>query len=386
MLDGFSRYVFRQLLLALVFVTLGLAALIWLTQSLRYLELIVNRGLSLAVFFQLTLMMLPNFIAVILPVTLFIVVLFTYNRLSSDRELVAMRATGVGPWGLGRPALALALAATLLGYALNLWLVPDSYRAFRQYQFEIRNQVAAVLLQEGVFNPVGDAITVYVRRRERDGALQGLLIHDARDRANPITIMAERGQLLMGAGSPRVVLFNGSRQEVDRATGRLRLLTFEENLIDLAQTRAVEEVRYRDARERGVLELLSPPAGENISPRDRARFYAEAHQRLAQPLGCIVLALIALAALLRGDFSRHGQLKRILGAIGIVVLLQSAGLGAGSLVARDPGLAPLIWLHAILPGLAAAWYLGAAPRRRTPPADPASPAASAAPALAPASG
>jgi len=370
MWDGFSRYVFRQLALALLFATAGLAALIWLTQSLRYLELIVNRGLSLAVFFELTLLMLPNFIAVILPVTLFIVVLFTYNRLATDRELIVMRAAGVGPLGLARPALALAAAALVLGYALNLWLVPESYRSFRQYQFEIRNQVAAVLLQEGVFNPVGDSITVYLRRRDRDGELRGLLVHDKRDRANPVTILAERGQIQLSDTGPRVVLYNGSRQEADRAAGRLRLLTFEQNVIDLAQSRTVEEARFREARERTLGELLYPAPEENISPRDRARFQAEAHQRLAQPLGCLALALIALAALLGGDFHRQGQLRRILAAIGVVVVVEAAELGAGSLAARDPALVWLIWAQALLPGLVAGWLLAAPPRRRTPPLEP----------------
>jgi lipopolysaccharide export system permease protein len=46
-----DRYLFRQLALALLAVTVGLAALVWLTQSLRFIELVLDRGLSLAVFF-----------------------------------------------------------------------------------------------------------------------------------------------------------------------------------------------------------------------------------------------------------------------------------------------------------------------------------------------
>ena len=49
-----DRYVFRQLFVALLVVTLGLVALIWLTQSLRFVELVVNRGLSFTVFLKLT--------------------------------------------------------------------------------------------------------------------------------------------------------------------------------------------------------------------------------------------------------------------------------------------------------------------------------------------
>ena len=69
-----DRYVFRQLFVALLVVTLGLVALIWLTQSLRFVELVVNRGLSFTVFLKLTGLLIPGFVAVILPITcLFII-------------------------------------------------------------------------------------------------------------------------------------------------------------------------------------------------------------------------------------------------------------------------------------------------------------------------
>ena len=71
-----DRYLFRQLALALLAVTVGLAALVWLTQSLRFIELVLDRGLSLAVFFELTSLLLPSFFSVILPITTFIVMLF----------------------------------------------------------------------------------------------------------------------------------------------------------------------------------------------------------------------------------------------------------------------------------------------------------------------
>ena len=64
-----DRYMFRQLAFALIAATTALVALIWLTQSLRFVELVVNRGLSMRVFFQLTGLLIPNFVAVILPIT-----------------------------------------------------------------------------------------------------------------------------------------------------------------------------------------------------------------------------------------------------------------------------------------------------------------------------
>jgi lipopolysaccharide export system permease protein len=87
-----DRYIFRQLLVALIAVTIGLVALIWLTQSLRLIELVLNHGLSIRVFLELTGLLIPNFVAVILPITTFVVVQFVYQRLNGDRELTVMRS------------------------------------------------------------------------------------------------------------------------------------------------------------------------------------------------------------------------------------------------------------------------------------------------------
>ena len=162
-----DRYIFRQLLFALLAVTSGLTALIWLTQSLRFVELVVNHGLSISVFMRLTGLLIPSFVAVILPITTFVVVQFVYQRLSGDRELTVMRSAGLSPFALARPAFVLAILTTLACYALNLWMVPASLAAFRQFQWEIRNRIAAFLVQEGVFTEVSDGLTVYIRSRER---------------------------------------------------------------------------------------------------------------------------------------------------------------------------------------------------------------------------
>ena len=352
-----DRYILRQLLIALVAVTGGLVALIWLTQSLRFIELVVNRGLSLAVFFELTGLLIPNFVAVILPITTFVVVQFIYQRLAGDRELTVMRAAGLSPWALSRPAITLAFVAMATGFLLNLWLVPVSYSAFRQAQFDIRNKVAAFLLQEGVFTTVSDDLTVYVRRRDQDGTLHGILVQDERQKNSRATILAESGRLIPGGttGAPRVLLQNGSRQEIDRISGRLNVLTFAENSVDLATTGKTGEIRYRDNAEMSLAELLDPTQALNV--RDVGKQFVEAHRRLSSPLTALSFAMVALVSVLTGAFQRHGNVIRPLVAILSVVGLLALGLALQNIAARQPVLIPLIWLHATLPGLFCAWVL-----------------------------
>jgi lipopolysaccharide export system permease protein len=272
-----DSYITGQLTMALLLVTAGLVALIWLTQSLRFIQIIVDHGLSPFVFIKLTFLLVPSFLATILPITCFIVVLFIYTRLSGDRELTIMRAVGLSNFALARPALGVAGAAMLLGYALNLIAVPASLQGFRDYQFEIRNQIAAFLLQPGVFTPVSSGVTVYVQARGQDDSLRGILIQDSRDPSAPATILARTGQLMVDSSGPMVLLQDGSRQVIDAKTGGLDVLTFKRNVLSLAQSAKANGPNVTDAAEASLPALLHPSA--SLSAGDRAKWLVEAHRR-----------------------------------------------------------------------------------------------------------
>jgi lipopolysaccharide export system permease protein len=354
MITRLDIYIFRQVAFALLVATCGLTALVWLTQSLRFVDLVVNRGLSFVVFLHLTSLLIPSFIAVILPITTYVVIQFVYQRMTTDRELTVMRASGLSPWALARPALTVALMATILGYILSIWAVPAALSDFKQFQWEIRNRLAAFLLQDGVFTPLSDKLTVYIRTRDQDGTLHGILVDDARDPSAHATILAERGRLVDGPSGPRVLLLDGSREEIDHQTGRLNVLTFGQNEIDLADATKDETDRPADMSEVPLSALLDPhPWFE----RDRPKWVAEGHKRLSAPLTTLSYAMVGLFSALGGIFRRHGGIVRPLVTIGVMVALLAMGLAFGTLAARDNSLIFLMWLHAIVPGVIAGWLL-----------------------------
>ena len=355
-LTRLDRYILRQLATALLGVTLALVALIWLTQSLKFVELVVNRGLSLRVFLELTGLLVPGFIAVILPITTFVVVQFVYQRLAGDRELTVMRSAGLSQWALARPALVLGVMSMASCVVLNMWVVPSSVEEFRTFQFEIRNKVAAFLLQEGVFTPVSDQLMVYVRSRDTDGTLHGILVEDERQSNSRATILAENGRLIATGNTPHVQLMHGSREEIDKKTGRLNVLTFDQDTVDLESGKGSESMRFRDVNEMSMHELLHPDMTV-VLPRDVGKLAVEAHRRLTQPLTVLSFTLAALVSVLTGAFSRHGNVWRPMAAVGALVGLLALGLAVSSLATRHVSLIPLIWIEAILPGVACAWVL-----------------------------
>lgn len=354
-LPMFDRYILHQLLIALVATTGGLAALIWLTQSLRFVSLVVDRGLSLGVFLELTGLLVPSFIAVILPITTFVVVQFVYHRLAGDREIIVMRAAGMSSFALAKPGMICALIATILCYLLNIWIVPASYHSFRKFEYKIRNKMAAFMLQEGVFTNVSDNLTVYIKSKDHNGILKGILVEDDRQPTNKATILAESGNIVIINDKPQVVLLNGSREVIDKKTGRLNVLNFERNTIDLSSNKE-QSARLKDATEMSLYELLHPNAQE-VFDRDYGKLAVEAHRRLTSPLTILSFTMIALVSVLRGGFARYGNIVRPLGAIFTIVGLMSLILIVQNVSTRNMAVIPVIWVVAILPGIIAALVL-----------------------------
>jgi len=266
-----------------------------------------------------------------------------------DRELVVAQAAGVSQWGLALPAILVAGLATLSAYGLTLYYGPESVRAFKELQWSVRNDVSQVLLREGAFNQIGKGLTVYVRERAADGALTGILVHDKRDRVKSVTLMADRGALVTGAEGPRVVLENGSRQELTRGGGDLSLLYFDSYIVDLGLVEATGDGRFTDNRERTTTELFTLSEEDGLSARNVRRMRVEGHQRIINPLFNFALVAVALGFILTGTFDRHGQIKRISLAILCVVIIEAAGLGAASLAAKNLLLVPLVYLVAFVP-------------------------------------
>lgn len=343
-----TDYIFRQLALGTILVSAALALVVWLTQSLQFLQFVINKGLAIGAWLKLTLLLLPWFLSVILPAALFLVTLFVYNKLIMDRELVIAQAAGISRLGLARPALISAAAAATVGYILTLGLVPAAFQSFRTLQWTIRNDVSQIMLREGAFNQLTKDLTVYVRGRAQNGDLLGLLIHDTRAPDATLTIMAERGALGRTDTGSRVLLFNGSRQSLEPGTGNLSVLYFDSYVLDFGALQATGDNRYESNRERSTRDLLqATPSGE-VSARVAVRMRAEGHQRLVEPLNSVGFTCIALAFLLTG-FSKRGQTGRIVTAVATAVVLQAAALGATNLAGKDVLFTPLMYVVALLP-------------------------------------
>ena len=339
----YSKYIIFNLVGPVFFISLTLTGIIWLVQSLKYIGLIVNQGLPMGVFLNLVILLLPFVLGLVLPVAALCAIIFIYNRMTYDSEIVVLKSAGVSLYGIATPAMKLLLLVVMIGYFFSLYLMPLTFREFKQQQVYLRDNYAALLLEEGVFSNPIDGITVYVGERAADSTLKGILVHDNRKPENPVTWMAKSGKVVRSGTSVRFLLENASSQQINRETGEVRTLYFDSYPFDISFYANDTTNRFRKKDERFLGELLFPK--DELSEFDRAKFFAEGHERIIWPLYSLALPLLAIGIMLSGDFNRRGQQKRIITAIALSVVIIILGFATKNIVARgNIGLFPIMYL------------------------------------------
>lgn len=296
--------IFRRLLFSTALLTTVIVIAVWLTQSLRFLDMIVNRSVSLKGYFFLISFLIPDLLVVILPICFFISVVFFYNKFFQDRELVIWRSAGLSNFNLSLPALFLSCIVVMITFIINVFILPPSFKYFKETQHLIQQQLSGAMLQDGKFNESKGA-TIYIKQRYRSGHMRGILIHHTQSKT-PYTIFAKEGKILQDQGHFYMELKDGYRQERDIKTQHLQTLRFSLLKYDLSSLMSSTSSRTERPYEKSITELLSPTE-KSLPPETRARYTAAAHQRLLHPFFPLVYAVIGLACLLKSPFRRKGQ-------------------------------------------------------------------------------
>jgi lipopolysaccharide export system permease protein len=361
-LPQLSSYVLGQLIAPTALFTFLLTAVIWLSQALRLLDLVINRGQSAPTFAYLTILVLPSLLVIILPIAFFAGTLFALNKLNTDSELVVMSSAGFSRLQIAVPVMILAVIVMALTYVCGLYLMPAGQRALKDKVVDIRADIGAALLNEGEFNTPAQGLTVFIRSLNSDGTIHGVLVHDSRNAGHPVTYLAEGGQLAQTPSGARLIMTDGTVEASGAGGGQLSVLKFQRYVFDLDQFAGPARATERATNERYLSELFWPDAKLNENLRNA--YIAEGHNRLAQPLYCLPFALIALAAILRGRRARGANVLRMTAAIVAAVMIRIAGYGVQGMAIRDPALCVLFYLVPLIgAALALASLNGVGPAR-----------------------
>jgi lipopolysaccharide export system permease protein len=333
LLNIYQKYFLQKIAGPFLIITLSITGIAWLSQSLKFIDLIVNKGLGIGTFLNLSSLILPSLLWIIIPASSFIAIIYSFNKLYSESELVVFKSVGLSSKELLKPALIFCMFTTLFSYLISFYFLPSSYREFKDMQIYIRNNYANLLIQEGVFVSPTKGLTVYVKEKDPLGVMKGLVVHDSRNKNKRYTITAQEATLENTDKGPVFILRNGSHQEYNTKTGQYSLLYFDSyNLVlDLFNQEMIQK-RWREAPELYIQELFF---GDNPDEKTRAKNIAEGHYRLTWPLYNILFCLLAMLPFIKGEFSRRGNNKKIIKSSIIAIFIIIIAVALKNITAKN---------------------------------------------------
>jgi lipopolysaccharide export system permease protein len=335
-MSGFQRYLFRNVLRTLLAIVGGLALIALLTTGLQQINQIVENRQSTGVFLWVSVLATPQIISLMLPVAIFIATAAALNISHRENEIVVAQASGLSNWQVASPVLRLAILAAILHLGLNLWIQPAASRELRETMTNASADLAASLVTEGAFVTHEEGLTTFARKV--DGArMTDLLVSDARNADEPVTFIAKRAFLTEMEGSPVLVLEDGQRQ-TQRKNGSIEFLTFRQSPLDLAPFVNQQRAVILEESDRFLPELFFPDTSNYYDHNNVDMLAAEGHARISAPLLNLAMAMLAIMAVLGGDFSRRGYAQRIAIASGGALALRLAAFGAVAAGRDDPSL------------------------------------------------
>ena len=350
-----NRYIAKQIIIGFLLIAFLLLSMLWLTQSLKFVEMVTRQGLPVYLFAEMTSLLMPRIFNVLSPIALFVAVLFVYNRLIIDRELVVMQSAGISPWKNAAAAMYIGILLSIFNIFVMNWAIPESESKFRDLEWRIKNNLTQMIFREGEFTTLKNGITVFIDKHEQDGSVSGIFVSDESKPDIKTTLTAEKGRLIETPNGPRILFINGVRQEINKKDYSFNSLTFSRYSAEFNNIESKQK-RHESVREKNIIELLQADKDEALSDRDKRKNIVEGHRRLLSPWYNFLCALLACVGLLISNFNRRGQTRIITTEVIAVTLIIASDLALTNICSRSLYFLPLFYLNFLLP-LAVCIYL-----------------------------
>lgn len=319
-----SRRVFFYLLAEMVppFI-LGVVvfvSILLMFQALRLTEFMIIHGIKFGLILDIMGYMSISFLPMLFPMSLLFSVLMTYNRLSHDSEIIALKGSGYSGYSLLAPALALSIIVAGLSAQTSLFIAPWGNRQFELLITQLSNTKAAASIKEGTFSEGFFDLVVYANKvQSEQGILEDLFIYDDKNPEAPLTIIAPQGQIIPDFENPGhsvlLRLFNG---QIHRKSQTHTVINFESYDVTLNDPIKFEE-RKKSAPSLNYTELQNRLADSSTSAKDLVQYQIELNKRFALSVACIVFSLIGVGFGIITQ-RRSGKSSGFVISVGFIVL------------------------------------------------------------------
>ncbi len=347
------RYVAKEVMTPFLLALFILTFVLLMFQILKITQMVVTYGVDLLDVAKALAYILPPFLVFTIPMAFLLGVILAIGRLSSESELVAMKASGIGLHQLLPPVMIIAVVASLASAFLSLKADPWGKQRFKTMLLEVGRKNATLGLKEKVFNDQFKDFMIFVDEIEpKTQALKGIFISDETNPELPNIIIADEGRLLPVEDEMKLIILlnSGAIHRTLSDTTSYEYASFKqyEFVLDFGKMLADSDM------EKSYLEMSQSELSSHIKELksgdddyEMRRAWVEYHRRLSFPCACLIFGILGLALGVVPPRSGRGQgFTFALGAICVYYLLFRVGENFGWKNVLHPALA--MWMPNII--------------------------------------
>jgi len=295
-----DRYLARLILVPLL-ATLALASmLLVLDKMLRLFDFVVSEGGPVGVVWRMLANLVPEYLALGIPLGLLLGTLLAFRRLALSSELDSLKAVGLSYTRLLRVPYLFAFALLLLNVVIVGFIQPVARYGYQQLRFDLRSGALGASIKVGEFTSLGKRMTLRVEASEDEGRLlHGVFVRAETRDGRTIAVTADHGTFL-ATDDPDVILLRLSNGRLVHNSPRYRaprVLSFriQDLPVDLP---AVARFRGRgrdEEQEMTIPELFRFGGAEAVPAATRNAVRANFHYRVVEIVMMLLMPLLAVA-------------------------------------------------------------------------------------------
>lgn len=346
------RYLIGSVLPYFVFSWLLISVVLFVQQASRFSDIFFSVNIPSNLVWQLSLALIPSVIAFTCPMAALVGVIIGLTKMQADSELVAIKAAGVGNFGITLPILAVGIVLTLFAFFVNLKGVPVAAGIVRQVALQTALYKLESPIEPGVFNTEVAGFTIYVKEGDiENGTWNNIFIFNEDEKSGTVRLItSSKGRIDYSNENSELVLENAVSSTFSKAGGIEKF--FSENIgearyaVRTKRTEIVERLNNAELtpEELGLAQLSTYARSRDGRERTEAELLWQ--RRIMLSITPLIFCLFGAALVLR--YNRKSRGFAVFSALlSLIVYYLLAFLGeqlarTGKLTVLTGGLIPIV--------------------------------------------
>lgn len=226
-----DRYIFKELLKSQIVVLLVLIAIFAAQSLIRLVTDAASGDMPAVLITKFLIFSLPEFLSLLLPLTLYVSLIITLGRICSDSEMVVMRAVGFSPRRIMTIALFLAAVSAVLAGYISLVLGPKAAIATQELEIQATQNPEFLPIDSGRFVSFGK-YNIYVEdvqgHANDDKQVNNVFVIDSDNPEELSITVARQGHIMIDDEGIRWLVLNDGRRYENPLDGSFRIGNFEQ--------------------------------------------------------------------------------------------------------------------------------------------------------------